>query len=234
MFYKPLGKKCYGSIPHLPNSRLGEGDHHCHEGQSRIATKVRRDKNTIIVVQEKVDGSNVGVVKLNGEIIPLTRSGYVANTSKYLQHRMFYDWVIKNIDRFDNLLKEGERACGEWLVQAHGTKYKLPHEPFVLFDIIKGYERIIYQELKEMADKEGFITPNTIHIGDPLSVKDAMKILEKSSHGALDPVEGAVWRIEKNGKVECLVKYVRPDKDDGKYFPENNNGEIIWNEYYGI
>jgi len=36
---KPLGIKSYGSIPHLPGSRIGIGDHKCHEGQERIATK---------------------------------------------------------------------------------------------------------------------------------------------------------------------------------------------------
>ena len=30
---KPLKQKSYGSIPHLLGSRLGVGDHHCHEGQ---------------------------------------------------------------------------------------------------------------------------------------------------------------------------------------------------------
>lgn len=33
---KPLGHKAYGSIPHLPTSRLGPGDHHVTEGQARI------------------------------------------------------------------------------------------------------------------------------------------------------------------------------------------------------
>lgn len=42
---KPLGQKAYGSIPHLPGSRLGPGDHHCHEGQAKIATEKARDKH---------------------------------------------------------------------------------------------------------------------------------------------------------------------------------------------
>jgi hypothetical protein len=53
---KPLGQKAYGSIPHLPGSRLGEGDHHVSEGQAIIATKKARDKNDLIIVQEKLDG----------------------------------------------------------------------------------------------------------------------------------------------------------------------------------
>jgi len=56
---KPLGRKSYGSIPHLPGSRLGPGDYHAHEGQARIATEKARDKHDKIYVQEKLDGSNV-------------------------------------------------------------------------------------------------------------------------------------------------------------------------------
>ena len=53
---KPLGHKNYGSIPHLPGSGRGPGDHSCHEGQARIATEKRRDGLDVIIVQEKLDG----------------------------------------------------------------------------------------------------------------------------------------------------------------------------------
>lgn len=40
---KPLGRRAYGSIGHLPGSRLGPGDHHVPEGQGRICTERTRD-----------------------------------------------------------------------------------------------------------------------------------------------------------------------------------------------
>lgn len=83
---KPLGQRAYGSIPHLPGSRLGPGDYCINEGQARIATEKARDKHDLIIVQEKLDGSNVAVAKVNGEIIALTRSGYTALSSPYQQH----------------------------------------------------------------------------------------------------------------------------------------------------
>lgn len=232
---KPLGRKCYGSIAHLPGSRTGTADHHCPEGQARIATQKRRDKHTVVIVQEKLDGSNVGVCKVNGRIIPLGRAGYLADSSPYKQHKLFAKWVLspENYSRFDECLEEGERLCGEWMLQAVGTKYDLPHEPFVVFDLMKGDDRLNYEELLLRVKPYGFITPNTIYIGDPLSVEDAMKMLKASGHGALEEVEGAVWRVESKGKVEFLVKYVKQNKVDGKYFPENNNGEFVYNKMHG-
>src|SRR5689334_18116185 len=97
---KPLGIKSYGHIAHLPGSRMGPGDHKCHEGQMRIATEKARDRHDHIIVQEKLDGSNVGVAKVDGKILPLTRAGYLANSSPYEQHWKFEQWVNKNQERF--------------------------------------------------------------------------------------------------------------------------------------
>ena len=47
--FKPIGK-AYGHIPHLPTSRMGPADKHCHEGQSRICTEKVRDRHDEIIV----------------------------------------------------------------------------------------------------------------------------------------------------------------------------------------
>lgn len=226
---KPLNAKTYGHISHLPDSRMGPGDHKCSDGQERIATKQPRDYKDLIIVQEKVDGSCCGVAKINNEIIALGRSGYLASTSPYEQHKWFARWVEQEKYRFYNLLTNGERVVGEWLMQAHGTRYDLPHEPFIPFDIMTGIHRVIYHEFITRIVRLDFIEPRLIHIGQPISVERVLKLLEPSGHGALDPVEGAVWRVERDGAVDFLCKYVRSDKVDGCYLPELNGGETIWN-----
>jgi hypothetical protein len=162
---KPLGQKAYGSIPHLPGSRLGPGDYCIHEGQAKIATERARDKHDVIIVQEKLDGSNVAVAKVGGEILALTRAGYLATSSPYEQHHYFAAWVKENKKRFDNLLNEKERVSGEWLALAHGTRYNLTHEPFVAFDLITGTKREAYRDFEVMAKAFDFVIPNLLHIG---------------------------------------------------------------------
>src|SRR3989442_5967093 len=85
-FVKPLGIKAYGSICHLPGSRLGPGDHKLNPGQAKILTEKTRDKHDLIIVQEKLDGSNVAVARVSSQLIPLGRAGYPAISSKYEQH----------------------------------------------------------------------------------------------------------------------------------------------------
>lgn len=226
---KPLGQRAYGSIPHLPGSRRGPADKGLSEQQARILTEKCRDKHDIITVQEKLDGSCVSVAKLNGQIIPLIRAGYNARGSNYTQHHAFAGWVEANKARFDSLLSEGERVCGEWLMEAHGTLYKLPHEPFVAFDIMRGHDRTLAATVKERCDAVQLVTPRVIHVGTPISIETVLAMLEPSGHGAQDGVEGAVWRVERKGVVDFLGKYVRPEKVDGKYLENVSGNAPIYN-----
>jgi hypothetical protein len=229
MSTKPLGYKAYGSIPHLPGSRLGPGDHHCHVGQAKIATEKARDRHDVIIVQEKLDGSCCAVAKVEGKILALGRAGYLAESSEYPVHHAFAKYVNENKSRFNLLLQDGERVVGEYLGMAVGTRYNLHHEPFVPFDIMRGKYRFPYINFRDRVQALGFVTPHLIHHGSPLSIEMAMVMSEGSGHGAADPVEGVIYRIERRGEVDFLTKFVHHDKVDGKYFPENNNGVITWN-----
>src|SRR5215210_2452900 len=175
-YNKPLGRKCYGSIGHLPCSRIGPGDHKITEGQARILTVKPRDRKDRIIVSEKLDGSNVGIANVGGKILALGRSGYLAQSSPYEHHQVFAAWVRGNEQRF-GFLKEGERLCGEWLALAHGTRYELKHEPFVAFDLMRGEERALFEEFAERVGAAGICTPMILFTGQgaSYSVEDALK-----------------------------------------------------------
>ena len=222
---KPLGHRAYGSIPHLPGSRQGRGDKGLSTQQASFLTDKARDRHDVIIVQEKLDGSNVAVANIGGEIVSLIRAGYRADDSNYQPHHHFARWVAIHRERFGALLVPGERVSGEWLMEAHGTRYDLPHEPFVAFDLIQGMVRAKTLDVMERCEAQGFITPRLIHVGGPMSIEAVLDRLEPSGHGAIDEVEGAVWRMERKGVVEFLGKYVRPTKVDGKYLNGVNGVE---------
>lgn len=233
---KPLGSKAYGHIPHLPGSRLGPGDHHCHEGQARILTEKARDKWDRIIVTVKVDGSNVAVARIDGVIVPLIRAGYPACSSPQEQHQLFHQWAMLHQQQFLDCLNDGERLCGEWLALAHGTRYNFAGfscyaylEPFVAFDLMRGGTRATYAELVERAAQ--FAVVYDLSDGAPISTEAIKRLLENAPriHGELDPIEGAVWRCERKGKFEFIAKWVRPDKIDGKYLPEISGQPAVWN-----
>lgn len=221
---KPLGRKAYGSIPHLPGSRLGPGDHSIHAGQDAICMVKARDRHDRIIVTEKLDGSNVAVANVDGQIIALTRSGYTAAASPYEQHHLFASWVERNVERF-GFLATGERVNGEWLALAHGTRYALIGEPLVVFDLMRGNKRAPWDELRERCWIEA---ARVLSDGPPMHVDAVLPLIETSGHGALDPVEGAVWRVERKGIFDFMAKWVRPDKIDGKYLAEITGHPEVW------
>lgn len=230
---KPLGKKSYGSIPHLLGSKLGEGDHHCHEGQHRIATKKVRDAKDFVIVQVKYDGSNVAVAKVNGQIIALTRKGYTAESSPFEQHHYFAKWVAKNHLRFDKILNEGDRICGEWLLQAHGLRYSIIDEPFIAFDFFSGDDRLNYGDFCKVAEQGEFSTPRLLAFGHRSFAIDNM--MERAEFQGLafvrsiEKPEGLIYRVERAGKIDFLAKYVRQDFQTGQYLPEISGKPPVWN-----
>jgi hypothetical protein len=233
---KPLGQKAYGHIGHLPNSKLGKGDHHVHEGQAKICTEKARDKYDRVFVQEKLDGSCVAAALLEGvdgrepQLVALVRAGYLAQSSKYEQHQLWAAWVREHEDRFRNVLRPGERLCGEWLAQAHGTRYEALEEPFVAFDIIRGHTRLPFGEFTERDVHMTFEVPFLAHDGGPVSVEKVYaEIVKENRHRALNPHEGVIYRVERNDVVDFLAKWVRPDKQDGCYLPSETGEDPVWN-----
>ncbi len=232
---KPIGQKSYGSIPHLIGSRRGPMDQGVNEGQQRICCERVRSRHDTIIVQEKLDGSNVGAARIGDDIVALTRSGILASQSEFVQHHAWAAWVQANRERFLQVLEDGERLCGEWLALAHGTIYNLPHEPLVAFDIMRGSERLPFEPLRERLQNR-FVMPHLLHVGGPLPIERALELVEPSAHGVVGLAEGAVWRVErfdpkrKKVVVDFLAKYVRPEKEDGKYLPTLGHPErpFIW------
>lgn len=230
---KPLGGKAYGSIGHLPQSRTGPGDWHVHEGQARICLEAPRRGDRIIVT-EKLDGACMSVANVDGEIVPLTRAGYRAQDGAYEHLRAFAPYVERRRAQFSALLAPGERVCGEWLAMAHGTLYSAVHpaaSPFVVFDIFRGKTRVLRDEFMRRTSDAGLVSAHCLHDSpEPFSVESAMEaIFPYGFHGATEFVEGAVWRVEREGRVDFLAKYVRHDKVDGKYLPNISAKAAIWN-----
>jgi hypothetical protein len=230
MTCKPLGHRAYGSIGHLPGSRLGPGDHHVPEGQADICTKRSRVGDTIFV-EEKLDGSCCAVAKINGNVVALTRAGYPAITSPYEQHWLFAAWVLDNQQAFDWMLDEGERCVGEWIAQAHGTIYEDVSCPFWPFDIFDcENHRVCREQFRDLILREFLPSLISVHEGGAISIAAAWHVLNAGNRFPYaDSPEGLVYRVERKGRVEFLAKWVHPQKRDGAYLPEVSGCRAVWN-----
>jgi len=201
--------------------------------QAHIATRMPRDKNDNIIVQEKLDGSCVAVAKVDDIPYCLTKNGNLCVESPFEQHHLFVDWMHQHFDRFYDTLREGERLVGEWLAQAHSTIYT-PYqgwEPFVAFDLMIYHERLPFNEFVQRLNRR-FMMPPLISEGPACTLVRAQLLTNggQSQYGG-DEAEGFVWRVERRGEVDFLCKWVKPSYQPGKLLPELNPAiqEPVWN-----
>jgi hypothetical protein len=221
---KPLNRKAYGSIPHLPNSRLGPADHCISEGQANICTVQTRDHFDNVIVQEKLDGSCTAVALVKGELVALVRPGFTAQSSPFPMHQMFARWVNDREDQFQSVLEPGERVVGEWLAQVHGTVYTEMVSPWAVFDVFDaGNSRLLYSDMLTKLN-DLFFTPTLLHQGYAMPVHVAMPRIKPLTLWKSDDPEGVVYRVERKGRVDFLAKWVRPDKIDGEFLDQD-----MWN-----
>jgi hypothetical protein len=222
--HKVLDRKAYHRIPHVRGSHLGKGDYKISSGQSDICL-VKERKGDTIIIEEKLDGTSVACCRKDGILIPVVRSGYHAMETKWLQHKLFANWVYKYQDKFE-FLEEDQRLCGEWLAQAHGTIYDLQHEPFVAFDLIGPGGAKTLNEFNDIVP-DWFVRPYLLHVGGSVRLDEIERLLTSHGHhGATELAEGVVFRIEHNNKLEFMAKYVRKEKNIGCYL---DGEKEIWN-----
>jgi hypothetical protein len=228
---RALGRAAYHKISHLPGSRLGPSDR-CLSAQQAARCLSSGRPGDRVIVQEKLDGSCVAAWRDGDRVLALGRDGRLAATSPFIGRRQWAAFVTAHHARFLALLCDGERVVGEWLTIAHGTRYTLPHAPFVAFDLLRGDDHTPWDVFSSRAAAHGFTTPALLHAGGPLSIADALTALgPHGHHGALDPPEGAVWRVERGPRVCFLAKFVLPNKTDGALLPEHTGADYVLNAY---
>lgn len=198
---KEMGTKIipssYPAIQHLPHSKMRDAaDKSIGAQEVEWLTVKTRSPEDLVIVTEKVDGCNVGVIKQGDSLFPIIRKGYDVRTNQFDWIRDFARFVDQNEKRFLHLLSDGERVCGEWMIKTHTIQYAMPHEPFICFDLIKGLDRIPYAEACERLQGDDFVCAGLVHSGEAISTEMAITRLGSGFHGAKGAPEGVVYRYE--------------------------------------
>ena len=197
-------------------------------------TKRITDQNMLWQVTEKLDGSNLTIFKLNGQLYFGTRN-YVFNfdedikVSKDVDYKGLYGWLVEHKEELLEKLDEYQALFGEWMGMGK-LKYDLPQR-FYLFGV--GY--ISFNEetgkynvstikrdfayIKEfMTDKESLYK----FIGQVNLVDYILSLKEEKIDNLYDEYSKDVGRnvegfVLVNMATEEVVKYVR--MKDGKLKP---------------
>jgi len=88
----------------------------------------------VVVVQEKVDGANIGLSIVDNKIVAQNRSHYVSASSQH-QFNGLDTWISEHETELWALLSRGFTLFGEWCRVRHSILYDRLPDYFLAFDI---------------------------------------------------------------------------------------------------
>jgi hypothetical protein len=207
----------YPRTPHLFGSKGTDDDKHLDEPTSR-----RFVADLSLIVEEKIDGTNVGIHFTSAGEMKLQCRGHLITEGMHPQYDLFKQWAA--IKRFvlEERLRDRYILFGEWVYARHSIHYrKLPHY-FFEFDIYDkaAHEFLDLEQRLELLEGTGLQTVPVLHRG----AADRDLLIELIGPSQFDsefdnPVtrrldnlmEGLYLRTEGDGKVTGRTKFVRPE-----------------------
>jgi hypothetical protein len=207
----------YPRTPHLFGSKGTDDDKHLgrRESEAFIA-------DPSLVVEEKIDGTNVGIhFAANGRLVLQCR-GHEISEGMHPQYDLFKQWTSVKRPLLEALLEDRLILYGEWLYARHSVHYRaLPHY-FFEFDLYdKDQECFLDLEARlRLLACTGLQTVPVVHRG-AMGAEDLRALIATSAFDAHfeNPgtgrpdalMEGLYLRTEAKGVVTGRAKMVRPE-----------------------
>ncbi len=207
----------YPRTPHLFGSRGTDDDKHLGESES---TRFIADDS--LIVEEKIDGTNVGIHFTAEGAMVLQCRGHLITEGMHPQYDLFKQWAAGKRLTLENLLEDRYILFGEWVYARHSVHYRqLPHY-FFEFDIFeKGAQQFLSLERRlELLEGTGIHTVPVLHAGK-LNRETLAALIGPSQFDSEfeNPVtnrvdnlmEGLYLRTERDRVVSGRAKVVRPE-----------------------
>ena len=222
----------YPRTPHIEGSRLQTGD----EDLSQIPFSAIAGKH--IVVEEKVDGANVGISFHDGELFLQSRGHFLRGGAKEREYELFKVWANSKRDELYEILGERYIMYGEWLYRKHKVYYNSLSHYFLEFDVFDKesgeyldtgsrksmlFDSCIQsvpllfegklstrERLFDLIGRSKYITEG--HLSELSKVAESLGLDPKDVLLHTDGttlMEGLYIKVEENGRVVERMKYVR-------------------------
>ncbi len=207
----------YPRTPHLFGSKGTDDDKHLGEAES---SRFIADES--LIVEEKIDGTNVGIhFQKDGEMILQCR-GHLITEGMHSQYDLFKHWVSVKRHELERRLENRFILFGEWVYARHSIHYRQLKHFFFEFDIYDK-QRQAFLDLKQrltLLAGSGIQTVPTIHSGS-LERSKLEGLIGPSLFGSQfdnpltnqtdNLMEGLYLRTEADGIVTGRAKFVRPE-----------------------
>jgi RNA ligase len=207
----------YPRTPHLFGSKGTDDDKQLGEAES-----LRFVADASLVIEEKIDGTNVGLhFAANGKMVLQCR-GHLITEGMHPQYDLFKQWAVVKRPALETRLEDRYILFGEWVYARHSVQYRrLPHY-FFEFDIHDKQSGVFLDLTRrlELIEGTGIPTVPVLHQG----ALDREKLLALVGPSRFDSrfenprtkrtddlMEGLYLRTEANAIVTGRAKVVRPE-----------------------
>jgi hypothetical protein len=207
----------YPRTPHLFGSKGTDDDKHLGRKESEAFIA-----DPSLIVEEKLDGTNVGIHFTSGGRMVLQCRGHEITEGMHPQYDLFKQWTSVKRPALEAMLGGQFILYGEWLYAKHSIHYrKLPHY-FFEFDIYdKDAGQFLALEARfTLLEGTGIHTVPVIHRG-AATADELRSLIGPSAFGSAfdNPLtdrmdllmEGLYLRTEADGRVTGRAKMVRPE-----------------------
>lgn len=207
----------YPRTPHLFGSRGTDDDKHLGEAESR-----RFIADQSLIVEEKLDGTNVGIHFTDEGGMVLQARGHLITEGMHPQYDLFKQWCAVKRPVLEDRLEDRFILFGEWVYARHSVHYQqLPHY-FFEFDIYDKQGEVFLNLERRLAllKGTGIHTVPVLHVG-ALDREMLGALVGPSRFGSVfeNPLtnridqlmEGLYLRTERTGVVSGRAKFVRPE-----------------------
>ena len=164
-----------------------------------------------VLVEEKVDGANVGLSLSEAGIRAQNRGAYIERGTCHPQFKPLFHWLDANRHALIDALGSNLILFGEWCYAVHSVRYtKLP-DWFLAFDV---YDRRLdafwsADDRDELTDRIGLARVPRIACG-AFTVPDIVRMLGPSQLSN-SPAEGVYVRRDADDRLVKRAKVVRPE-----------------------
>lgn len=199
-------------FPHTPHlAWLGEGAP--RDDKVLLPQEVAALLATEVVVEEKLDGANVGFsLAPDGSLRAQNRGQYLAAPHAG-QFARLPAWLAQQSEGLCDVLKPNLILFGEWCAARHSLDYAALPDWFLLFDVYDHTAERFWSTTRrnELASRAGLMTVPQILRGK-ITVSALKKLVsDTASRYRTGPLEGVVIRREFADWCEARAKLVRPD-----------------------
>ena len=207
----------YPRTPHLFGSKGTDDDKHLGEAES-----VDFIADDSLIIEEKIDGTNVGIHFSDDGEIALQCRGHLITEGMHPQYDLFKQWAAVKRHALEDRLQNRFIMFGEWVYARHSVFYQRLSHYFYEFDI---YDKEIgaFIDLEQrvgLLEGAGIETVPIVHTG-VLKRNELEGLIGPSqfdsqfdnplNNQADNLMEGVYLRTEANGVVTGRAKFVRPE-----------------------